>query len=180
MAKTPKDSKPRDANRDPITKAPGAHPVGTGVGAAVGGVAGTVAGGAISGAVAGTAAGGPIGTAAGLVVGAVVGGLAGKKIGEKIDPTAEDAYWREYYRSEPYYQSGMSYDEYAPAYRVGYEGYGRYAGRSFEDAESDLRNDYDRAKGRSSLGWDRAKDASRAAWNRIERAIPGDSDHDGN
>lgn len=29
-----------DANRDPITGAPGSHPVGTGVGAAVGGIAG--------------------------------------------------------------------------------------------------------------------------------------------
>jgi hypothetical protein len=35
-------------------------------------------------------------------------------------------------------------------------------------------------KGKSRLGWDRAKEATRDAWNRIERAIPGDSDRDGN
>ena len=29
----------RDANRDPITNEPGAHPVGTGIGAALGGAA---------------------------------------------------------------------------------------------------------------------------------------------
>ena len=33
-----------DANRDPITGAPGAHPVGTGVGAAGGGAAGAAIG----------------------------------------------------------------------------------------------------------------------------------------
>src|SRR5438045_3041599 len=76
-----------DANRDPITGAPGAHPVGTGVGAT---------GGALAGAAAGAVAG-PIGAAVGLVAGAVVGGLAGKGVAEKIDPTVEDAYWKDNY-----------------------------------------------------------------------------------
>ena len=56
------------ANRDPLSDAPGAHPVGTGIGAA---------GGAVTGAAFG-AMGGPIGAAVGGVAGAVVGGLAGK------------------------------------------------------------------------------------------------------
>lgn len=67
------------ANLDPITGAPGAHPVGTGVGAVAGGVA--------AGAAAGTVAG-PVGTAVGAAVGAVAGGLAGKKVAEKERPTA--------------------------------------------------------------------------------------------
>src|SRR5881394_2140943 len=58
-----------DANRDPLTGAPGAHPVGTATGAVAGGIA--------AGAAAGTVAG-PVGTAIGAAVGAVVGGLAGK------------------------------------------------------------------------------------------------------
>src|SRR4051794_18951033 len=58
-----------EENRDPITGAPGAHPVGTGVGA--------VLGGAAAGAAAGTAAAGPVGTLVGTAVGAVAGGLAG-------------------------------------------------------------------------------------------------------
>ena len=33
------DKEPRDANRDPITGAPGAHPVGVGLGTAAGGMA---------------------------------------------------------------------------------------------------------------------------------------------
>ena len=78
------------ANRDPLTGAPGAHPVGTGAGA--------VAGGMAAGAAVGTVAG-PVGTAVGAAVGAIVGGLAGKGIAEQIDPTVEDAYWRDNYRS---------------------------------------------------------------------------------
>ncbi|MGZ8901027.1 MAG: glycine zipper family protein, partial [Limisphaerales bacterium] len=38
-----------DANRDPITGAPGAHPVGTGVGATGGGAAGAAIGAAVGG-----------------------------------------------------------------------------------------------------------------------------------
>ena len=64
-----------DANRDPISGEPGAHPVGTGVGAAAGGAAAGAAGGLV---------GGPIGAAAGAVVGGVVGGLAGKSIAEVV------------------------------------------------------------------------------------------------
>ena len=168
-----------DANRDPITKTPGAHPVGTGIGAAAGGVAGGVAGAAISGAMAGTVAGGPVGTAVGLVAGAVAGGLAGKAVGERIDPTVEDAYWRENYRTQDYYTKGLSYDDYAPGYRTGYEGYSRYPGQRFDDVEHQLAGEYDEQKGRSKLGWDKAKAAARSAWERVERALPGDSDRDG-
>ena len=75
-------------NRDPITGAPGAHPVGTGIGA--------IAGGAAVGAAIGTVAG-PLGTGIGMAAGAIAGGLAGNGIAEKIDPTAEDAYWRTSY-----------------------------------------------------------------------------------
>ena len=161
------------ANRDPLTGAPGAHPVGTGVGAVAGGIA--------TGAAVGTVAG-PVGTAIGAAVGAVVGGLAGKGIAEQIDPTREDAYWRDNYASRPYVGGG-SYDDYGPAYAYGVNSYSRYAGRDFDDVESDLSRDWDRAKGTSSLGWDRAKHATRDAWDRVsdsvERAIPGDSDRDG-
>jgi hypothetical protein len=144
----------RDMNRDPISGAPGAHPVGTGVGAA---------GGAAAGAVAGSVAG-PVGTAVGGVVGAVVGGLAGKGVGEAVNPTAEDAYWREAHRNEPYYDTRYSYDDYAPAYRLGYSHTGS---RRWEDAEVGLRSDWDRVKGKSRLEWDQAKDAVRAGWHRV-------------
>nr|HET7860764.1 glycine zipper domain-containing protein [Caldimonas sp.] len=162
----------RDANRDPLTGAPGSHPVGTAAGAVAGGAAGAAVG---------TAAG-PVGTVVGAAVGAVVGGLAGKGIAEQIDPTVEDAYWRDNFTSRPY-ASGSTYDEYRPAYRYGWDSYSKYPGRRFDEVESDLSRDWDRAKGESRLTWDRAKLATKDAWNRVsdsvERAIPGDSDRDG-
>jgi len=57
-------SKINPQNLDPITHAPGAHPVGAGVGAT---------GGALTGATVGSVAG-PLGTIAGGVVGAIAGG----------------------------------------------------------------------------------------------------------
>ena len=160
----------RDRNEDPITGAPGSHPVGTGIGAAGAGAAATAVGAAV---------GGPVGAAVGAVVGAVAGGLAGKGVAEKIDPTVEDAYWRDAHRNESYYDSTATYDDYSPAYRTGYEGYGRYHGRRFEDVEGDLERDYRSVRGNSRLEWDKAKHATRAAWHRVERAIPGDADRDG-
>jgi len=115
----------------------------------------------------------------GGVIGAVTGGLAGKGIAETIDPTAEDEYWQDNYENETYYDKASTYDDYAPAYRAGYTGYGRSNGRSFDEAEPELRDSWEKVKDRSSLTWDKAKHASRAAWDRVERAIPGDSDRDG-
>ena len=168
------EPKDRDANRDPLSGAPGAHPVGTGVGAAAGGLA--------AGAAAGTVAG-PIGTAVGAAAGAIVGGLAGKGIAERVDPTAEDAYWKQAYSSRPYYDAAWSYDDYSPAYQYALNSYERYPGKSFDEIEADLGQGWDQARGSSRLTWDRAKEATRDAWHRlsnaVERAIPGDSDHDG-
>jgi len=162
-----------DANRDPITGAPGAHPVGTGVGA-LGGVA--------AGAAVGSAAG-PVGTVVGAAVGAVAGGLAGKSVAESVDPTREDAYWRDNYSSRPYVDRNSTYDDYGPAYGYGVNAFSRYPGRRFDEVESDLERGWGDSRGTSRLTWERAKSATRDAWNRlsdsVERAIPGDSDRDG-
>ena len=170
-----KRSPKKDENLDPITKEPGAHPVGTGIGAAAGGAVGGAALGAaaaaVQGAVAGTAVGGPIGTAigaaVGVVAGAVGGGLAGKSIAESIDPTAEEAYWRQNYQSRPYFEQGSSYEDYGPAYRYGWESRGRYADRAYSDVEADMQRDWDRSRGSSKLSWERAKHAARDAWDRV-------------
>ncbi len=163
-----------DANRDPLTGAPGSHPVGTGIGAVVGGAA--------AGAATGTVAG-PVGTVIGAAVGAVVGGLAGKGVAEAIDPTVEDAYWRENYQERPYVEDEFGYDDYGPAYGYGVNAYDRYPDRGFDEVEPELSRDWGTTRGTSRLDWNRAKHATRDAWNRVsdtvERAIPGDSDRDG-
>jgi uncharacterized protein (TIGR02284 family) len=147
----------RDLNRDPITDEPGAHPVGTGIGAA---------GGALAGAAAG-AIGGPMGAAVGGAVGAVVGGLAGKAAGEAVNPTAEEAFWRDNYDKEPYYEAGRSFDDYGPAYRLGLSGRERYQD-PWMAVEPRLADEWDSTRGASSLDWPKASPASQAAWQRAD------------
>jgi hypothetical protein len=120
-----------------------------------------------------------VGGVVGGAIGAVAGGLAGKGVAEKVDPTVESAYWRDNYSTRPYVTKGETYDTYEPAYRYGWESRSRYAGRSFEDVETDLGRDWDRNRGTSSLSWDRAKLATRDAGHRVEHALPGDADRDG-
>lgn len=142
-------------NLDPITGAPGAHPIGTGAGAMGGAAAGAVVG----------MVGGPIGAAVGGVLGAVAGGLAGKGAAEGLNPTAEEAYWRNAYTSEPYYQASVAFDEYAPAYRLGFNGRARYSGE-WDNVEPNLASDWNTANAGSTLAWPEARLATRAAWAR--------------
>lgn len=152
-------------NLDPITEAPGAHPVGTGVGATGGGLAGAAIG----------AVGGPVGAAVGLVAGALVGGLAGKATAERINPTMEEAYWRESYTREPYYEAGRSYDDYGPAYAYGWGAPATYPG-AFDEIEPALARDWEGRRGGSSLDWQQARPATRAAWDRVQTREPVDRD----
>lgn len=158
-----------DANRDPITGAPGAHPIGTGVGAAGGAAAGAAIG----------AVGGPVGSLVGGAIGAVAGGLAGKGAAEAVNPTVEDQYWRANYATRPYATADRAYEYYQPAYRYGWEARSSYGARKWDEVENDLGRGWDKAKGTSRLTWDEAKSATKDAWHRVERAIPGDADHDG-
>jgi hypothetical protein len=169
----------RDLRPDTDDKKKAAGTVG---GALAGGAAGGVAGGALAGAAVGGLTG-PAGAAIGAAVGAVAGALGGKAIADRINPEVEETYWKENYSSRPYAKSGSSYDDYAPAYRLGYERYPDYHGRSFDEVEPELRRHWDAGRGSTRLTWDEAKHATRDAFERtrntVERAIPGDSDRDG-
>lgn len=149
------------ANRDPLSGAPGAHPVGVGVGAA---------GGAATGAAIGAMAG-PVATIVGGAVGAVVGGLAGKAVAEGIDPTVEDAFWRNSYITRPYVKAGSEYRVYQPAYRFGWEAASRYPDQTFDDIEDEIEADWTTTRGDSSLTWNEAKLAARDAWERTRARV---------
>lgn len=159
-----------DINADPITGEPGAHPVGTGVGAAGGGAAGAAVGAVV---------GGPVGAVVGGVIGAVAGGAAGHGVAESVNPTLENAYWEKTYQSRPYVSAGRPYSDYQDAYRYGWESRLAQPKSRWNDAEASLAQGWDKARGKSSLAWNEAKQATQDAWHRVERAIPGDFDHDG-
>ncbi len=88
-----------------------------------------------------------------------------------INPTAEDAHWRNRFKQEPYYKPDLGFDDYGPAYRVGYTAPVRRRG-SFSALEPALQDDWQRVKGRSRLTWAEAREAARAAW---QHAVQGNS-----
>jgi hypothetical protein len=99
--------------------------------------------------------------------------------GGMFDPREEDAYWREHYKTTTYANADDTYDRWRPAYEYGWAHYGRNRGKTFEQAEADLRRDWEKSPNAKNMTWEKAKQATRDAWHRIERAIPGDADDDG-
>lgn len=97
----------------------------------------------------------------------------------RYDANTERDYWRTQYEKEGYFEAGNTYDDYEGAYRAGYEGRNQYAGKTFDEVETDVKVAWEKTKGNSRLAWEKAKHAARAAWDRVERAMPGDADRDG-
>lgn len=151
----------KDANRDPITGAPGSHPVGTGVGAASGGVAGAAIG----------AVGGPVGALVGGAIGAIAGGMAGHAIGEQIDPTYDDSYFRETHEETEWATSG-EYDRYSPAYQYGWTARRNTLGSDWDEHDSNMEREWNALDG-TGLTWDEARPAARHAWNRADGEFSG-------
>jgi hypothetical protein len=159
---TAKKQESVDMNRDPITGAPGSHPLGTGVGATTGAAAGVVAGALF----------GPIGMLIGGAIGTIAGAAAGHGVAEQIDPTGEVEYWRTAYGTRPYADRKYNYDtDYAPAYRYGVESRNQFGTRRWDDSlDADLAKDWDSTRGSSTLSWDAARPAVRDAWDRADRS----------
>lgn len=88
---------------------------------------------------------------------------------------AEDLYWSASYWKQPYFRADYDYEDYAPAYCVGYSGCAQYGGR-FEDAEKSLCANFVRIKGDSRLTWEEAIEPIKAAWERIECGAKPQSD----
>ncbi len=149
-------------NRDPISGARGAHPVGVGVGGVVGGAA--------AGAAAGTVLG-PIGTLIGAAVGVVIGGAAGKGVAEKLDPTVEADYWRAAHKHRPYYDPSKDFDrDYATVYGFGLQAREAEPERRWEEHEAELARTWPERRGDSTLEWEQARPAARDAWERAGRS----------
>ena len=78
----------------------------------------------------------------------------------------EDTHWGHAFSRERYFRDGLDYEDYAPAYCVGYIGFAQYGG-DFDDAERSLCANWVRIKGDSRLSWEEALPAIRAAWDRM-------------
>ena len=152
-------------NPDPLTDQPGSHPVETGIGAILGGVASGLAVGAVAG---------PVGAVIGAIAGgAAAGGLAGKGVGELIDPTTEDNWLREYHETSSKTVTGKTAktytaDDIRPAYKYGMASATApsYAGKRFEDVETDLRSRYESDKTLASRPYSEVRGAVKDAYDR--------------
>lgn len=159
-SRTPKtktvDLPPRgDRNPDPITDAPGAHPIETGVGATLAGVAA----GALAGAL-----GGPLGAVAGAIAGgAAVGGVAGHAVGELIDPTLEDNWISDYAKSQANPPTEAERETLRRAFRFGTASQANYSSTDFREVENDLRRDWE---SRESASWEIVREAVRVGFDR--------------
>ena len=155
-----------DSNQNLADKDAESKPLGTSVGAASGAATGAAMG----------AAGGPVGALIGGAAGAVTGGVMGSGIAHAADHAINadehDAYWQENHGTQSYAAGGGSYDQYRGAYRTGYTGAQEHsATKSFADAESTLKNTYEKSKDSASLDWDKAKHATQAAYDKAAEEI---------
>ena len=93
----------------------------------------------------------------------MAGGAIGKGTAKIVNPKDEDLHWRDAYRNRPYYDSALAYDDYQPAYELGYR---TRASLPEGTSERRLSQDWAMAKGESRLTWEQAKLAARDAWDR--------------
>jgi hypothetical protein len=90
---------------------------------------------------------------------------------------SEDNYWHENFSSRPHALGPDYYDRFRPAYRYGFESARHNLGRTWEDAEPDLRtgwNTYEH-RGEAPSTWDEIKQAVREAWDRVAGQRGGES-----
>jgi hypothetical protein len=75
-----------------------------------------------------------------------------------------DLYWQEQLERLPFYIAGLTFDDYAPAFRMGHA---RYRDDTlFEDVQRRFGAEWEDVKGASRLAWFEARHAVRAAWER--------------
>jgi hypothetical protein len=158
----PPETAERDANRDPITGAPGSHPVGTGVGAASGGAVGAAIG----------AVGGPLGALLGGTIGAIAGGAAGHAVGERVDPTYDGDYFNQHHAAAEWGGTD-DYDRYEPAYQYGWKARRATLGSRWEDWDRGMEREWQGLENRGDLSWNEARPAARSAWDRADQRFTG-------
>jgi hypothetical protein len=144
-------------NPDPITGAPGSHPIEAGIGAAVAGAAGGLAVAVVAG---------PLAAAVGAAVGAVAGGYAGKGIGELIDPTKEDNWLRDHFESFEYPEPDETFETYEPAYRYGGEIEARYGDAGWDAIVDDVEKEWSQSQYYPGMKWPKAREGVKDAYER--------------
>ncbi|GAA3912395.1 hypothetical protein [Luteimonas lutimaris] len=91
----------------------------------------------------------------------------------------DESYYRATFRDAPYYSSGRSWTDYAPAYLYGHRARDAHPGTRFEDVEAQLAADWLRCRDDSRLQWTEARGAVRDAWRHHDDGAGGVRFHHG-
>ncbi|HKW10384.1 MAG TPA: hypothetical protein VJO33_08385 [Gemmatimonadaceae bacterium] len=125
------------------------------------------------------AIGGPVGLVVGGIAGAVGGWWAGRNIADAISVNDDDAF-RRHFNQVGNQVADLRYEDVRPAYLAGHLA-GRnpdYAGRSFEQVESDLRCGWGTEIVRHCGEWPSVRRYARAAFDRARGVPPSEIDAD--
>ncbi|KLI99321.1 hypothetical protein WQ56_12945 [Luteimonas sp. FCS-9] len=76
----------------------------------------------------------------------------------------------------PYYSVGRTWEDYAPAYRLGLRSWQRNPGEEFDAVAAQLERDWNAMRGASRLGWVEARGAVEAAWQHCAMAAASKQD----
>lgn len=94
-----------------------------------------------------------------------------KKLTSPATPPIESDYWRQQYATRPYYTEETDFESIQPAYEYGESLHSRFGGKSFEEAEDDVRAEWEKLIGSKKqvgtrLGWEQARPAIQDAYER--------------
>lgn len=83
----------------------------------------------------------------------------------------QDIYWHDHYHLEPYYVNGRGYDQYRPAYELGWTAAVQHRG-DFDAVMPLLEAQWPQRSAGSLLSWPQVCAAVRAGWERMRQAEP--------
>ena len=129
-----------------------------------------LAGGAVAGAIGGLLAGVP-GFAVGAVAGTALGAVFGHKAAEASDKRGDLGHFQQIYNTMPYFVDGMTWDDYAPAYRLGLDNYVTRGATPIAQARDALEAEWTRARGASRLSWQQAEPAIAHVWCELDKSL---------
>lgn len=129
-------------------------------------------GGAVGGAIGGLLIGVP-GFAIGAVAGTVLGAVLGHRIAEAADRRGDLGHFQQIYNTMPYFIDGMSWDDYAPAYRLGLASFRTRGATPIEQARDALETQWPRARHASRLSWPQAEPAVAHVWDELSKSLGG-------
>jgi hypothetical protein len=83
-----------------------------------------------------------------------------------IDPTTEDNWLQDNFRSRPYVEEGGTFEDFTPAYRYGALAESRYGDAGIDLMDPQLQSDWEASK-ESDMPWTKAKGAVQDAYRRV-------------